>query len=864
MKKIVVGLFAHVDAGKTTLSESILYNTGTIKQIGRVDNKNTFLDFDKVERERGITVFSKQAILKTENSVITILDTPGHIDFSTEAERTVQVLDYAVLIISARDGIQAHTETLWKILKKYGIPTIFFVNKMDLEDVEEDNLFEGISSKLSEHSVDFSKPLEDNLENIAMCSEDSLEEYLQTGTLNQSTISKLISERKLFPIYFGSALKNIGVRELIEGMDTYMLQKEFLSDFSAKVFKITHDKQGNRLTHMKITGGSLKVKSLISYNPIDSEELIQEKVNMIRLYSGDKFETCEEAESGFICAVTGLNYTFSGQGLGSEQKNYSPVLEPVMSYNVILPDGMDSVSFLPKIKIMEEEDPQLKVGYDEITKSISVHLMGDIQSEILKRQISERFGIDINFGDGKILYKETIINPVEGIGHYEPLRHYAEVHLLIEPIATGSGIVVSSNCSEDVLDRNWQHLILSHICEKTHKGVLIGAPLTDVRISLIVGRAHIKHTEGGDFRQATYRAIRQGLMKAESIILEPYYLVKINLPSQTIGHAITDIKNMGGMILSTNLEGNNAVIEARAPVSEIQHYFINLMTYTKGQGNISYVSDGYRPCHNQEKIIKEIGYDPETDLNNTPDSVFCSHGAGVNIKWYDIEKYMHLSSGINFDDNTGIPLFSDIKVFKRNFDIDEKELEEIMDREFGPIRRKQYSSSAVIDVKVPPNKEKERKSYCYIVDGYNLIGSWDALKKASEYGYDMARHLLMELLANYKGFVQNEVILVFDGYKVKDNIGEKFDYHGINVVYTKENETADMYIEHLIGEIGKNYNVKVITSDNLIQVSALRSGVLRMSSREFVDELMSIKGKIDEILDKYGRSKGYKPFENLD
>ena len=688
MKKTVIGILAHVDAGKTTLSEALLYTAGQLKKLGRVDNKSAFLDNYELERRRGITIFSKQAVLRTENTEITLLDTPGHIDFSSEAERTLQVQDYAVLVISARDGVQPHTETLWRLLLRYNVPVFIFVNKMDLEGSDKNRVLAELKKHLSENCADFTASDDEICENAAFCNEKLMEKYIEEGSLSDVEIAKAIRERNIFPCWFGSALKLDGVAEFIEGLEKYTLQTEYRPEFGARVFKIARDPQGNRLTYMKITGGSLKARSIVSYMPKGSEEQIEEKVNMLRIYSGEKFESSDTVQAGGICAVLGLSATYPGQGIGFEKELLKPMLEPVLTYRVILPKDISSVEFLPKLKQIEEEDPQLLVS-SNAAGEIYVHLMGEIQAEVLKSLVEDRFGVSVDFDSGSVIYKETVAAPVEGVGHFEPLMHYAEVHLLIEPGEPESGITVNSLCREEVLGKNWQRLILTHILEKTHSGVLIGAPLADVKITLVAGRAHIKHTEGGDFRQATYRALRQGLMKAKNVLLEPYYAFRLEIPAEQLGRAINDIRIMDGKISSPESNGITAVINGRAPVSEMRSYAKDVMAYTKGKGKLSLFSDGYAPCHNAEKVIDAAKYNPESDIANTPDSVFCSHGAGINVKWYDVEKYMHVTSGMDVETGDKIPSMPNPKLLKRNLNIDDKELEAIMEREFGPIRRRQ-------------------------------------------------------------------------------------------------------------------------------------------------------------------------------
>ena len=845
MKKTVIGILAHVDAGKTTLSEALLYTAGQLKKLGRVDNKSAFLDNYELERRRGITIFSKQAVLRTENTEITLLDTPGHIDFSSEAERTLQVQDYAVLVISARDGVQPHTETLWRLLLRYNVPVFIFVNKMDLEGSDKNRVLAELKKHLSENCADFTASDDEICENAAFCNEKLMEKYIEEGSLSDVEIAKAIRERNIFPCWFGSALKLDGVAEFIEGLEKYTLQTEYRPEFGARVFKIARDPQGNRLTYMKITGGSLKARSIVSYMPKGSEEQIEEKVNMLRIYSGEKFESSDTVQAGGICAVLGLSATYPGQGIGFEKELLKPMLEPVLTYRVILSKDISSVEFLPKLKQIEEEDPQLLVS-SNAAGEIYVHLMGEIQAEVLKSLVEDRFGVSVDFDSGSVIYKETVAAPVEGVGHFEPLRHYAEVHLLIEPGEPESGITVNSLCREEVLGKNWQRLILTHILEKTHSGVLIGAPLADVKITLVAGRAHIKHTEGGDFRQATYRALRQGLMKAKNVLLEPYYAFRLEIPAEQLGRAINDIRIMDGKISSPESNGITAVINGRAPVSEMRSYAKDVMAYTKGKGKLSLFSDGYAPCHNAEKVIDAAKYNPESDIANTPDSVFCSHGAGINVKWYDVEKYMHVTSGMDVETGDKIPSMPNPKLLKRNLNIGDKELEAIMEREFGPIRRRQYSE-AVLDTPKTAHAAERKKEYI-IVDGYNLIFAWDGLAALAKDNFDAARHILTDILCNYRGYTKCELVLVFDGYKVKGNAGEKSDYNGIHLVFTKENETGDMYIEKLVEEVGKNYSVRVVTSDNLIQVSALRAGVLRMPAREFIKEIERVNDQIKEII----------------
>lgn len=854
MKKTVISILAHVDAGKTTLSEALLYTVGQLKKLGRVDNKNAFLDSYELERRRGITIFSKQAVLKTQNIEITLLDTPGHVDFSSETERTLQVQDYAILVISARDGVQPHTETLWRLLSRYDVPVFIFVNKMDLDGADKNAVLAELKKRLSDNCVDFTASEEELSENAALCDEKLMEKYLEHGEISAAEIAKALKERKIFPCWFGSALKLNGVAEFIGGLEKYTLEQDYGSEFGARVFKIARDPQGNRLTYMKITGGSLRARSVIDYLPKGGESCLEEKANMLRIYSGEKFEPTDEVTAGGVCAVLGLSATYPGQGLGFEKDFFKPMLEPVLTYRVLLPAEISPVEFLPKLRQLEEEDPQLLVS-GNTAGEIYVHLMGEIQAEVLQSLAEERFGVHIEFDHGSIIYKETVAAPVEGVGHFEPLRHYAEVHLLIEPGEPESGITVDSLCREEVLGKNWQRLIITHVLEKTHRGVLIGAPLTDAKITLVAGRAHVKHTEGGDFRQATYRALRQGLMKAENVLLEPYYAFRLEVPAEQLGRAVGDIRVMDGKISSPESDGVTAVIIGRAPVSEMRSYQSDVMAYTKGKGKLALFPDGYSPCHNAEKVIAAAGYDPEADIENTPDSVFCSHGAGVTVKWYDVEKYMHVTGGIDIASENQIPILPDAKLLKRNLNIDDKELEAIMEREFGPIKRRKYSE-AVLDTPKTAQALPNKKEYI-IVDGYNLMFAWEGLAGLAKENFDAARHILTDILCNYRGYTKCELVLVFDGYKVKGNAGEKSDYKGIHLVYTKENETGDMYIEKLVEEVGKNYSVKVVTSDNLIQVSALRAGVLRVSAKEFIKEIERVNAQIKEILAENGSKRFY-------
>lgn len=833
MKKIIAGILAHVDAGKTTLAEAMLYRTGKLRKIGRVDHGDTALDTHALERERGITIFASQAVFSTDKMEVTLLDTPGHVDFSSETERTLGVLDYAILVISGLDGVQSHTLTLWKLLRLYGVPTFVFVTKMDFARKSREEIIENLNSELDGEFVDFGDEAAMS-EGLALCNESMMEKYLGGETIDEREISEAIKLRQVFPCFFGSGLKLDGIDEFIDALEKYTIQPEYSEAFGAKVFKISHDPQGVRLTHIKVTGGSIKVREMIG----------DEKISGIRIYSGAKFTTADEGKSGEICALTGLDKTHNGQGLGFEAAGERPTLEPVMNYRVVLPDGCDADTILPKLRELEEEDPQLHVTWNSHLKEIHVGLMGDVQAEILKSIVAERFGVKIDIDSGRVMYKETIENKVEGIGHYEPLRHYAEVHLIMEPLPRGSGLVFRTDCSEDTLDRNWQRLILMHLGEKQHLGVLTGSPITDMRITLAAGRAHIKHTEGGDFRQATYRAVRQGLMQAKSKLLEPYFSFRLEVPSEQIGRAINDIRMRSGSFDSPEESGGISVLRGRAPVTELNGYASEVAAYTGGRGRLYCESAGYDDCHNAEKVIAELAYDPEADLENTPDSVFCAHGGGFGVKWNKVGEYMHLESCLEKEKPYTPP------VNRRNLHIDDKELEAIMEREFGKPKYELYRPTAKKNDEYQTDFEMtERKSYV-LVDGYNVIFAWDELKSLADTDLGAARERLMEILCNYSAYTKNNVVLVFDAYKVPGNTGERFDFHNIHVVYTKERELGDVYIEKLISEIGKNDRVRVVTSDNLIQLSAVRFGVLRMSAAEFEREVDSVHAKIGKFLDE--------------
>lgn len=830
-RPLCIGLLAHVDAGKTTLSEALLYSTGARRTLGRVDHRDAFLDTHNLERSRGITIFSKQALLETENRNITLMDTPGHVDFSAEAERVMPVLDCAILVISGTDGVQAHTLTLWRLLERYCVPTFLFVNKMDLAGAEKGKILGELQRQLNPGCLDFSVSPEELAENVSMCDEALLETYLETGNVTAGNIQGLIGGRKVFPCCFGSALKLTGIEEFLQILDTYAPRTEYPGQFGAKVYKISRDPQGNRLTWMKVTGGSLKVRGMLQYRN-QKGEAFEEKAVQLRLYSGEKFTAPEEVAAGCCCAVTGLTATYAGQALGNEKQDHIPFLEPVMTYRVVPPSGCDPATVLPKLRQLEEEDPLLHIVWDSGTRQIHAQIMGKVQLEILRSLVAERFKLDITLDSGRIYYKETIENTVEGVGHFEPLRHYAEVHLLLEPLPRGSGLVFDSACPQDVLDGNYQNLVLTHLAEKTHLGVLTGMPITDMKITLLVGRAHLKHTEGGDFRQATYRAVRQGLMQAKSVLLEPWYDFTLTLPTEQVGRAITDIRSMSGEFDAPESVGTVSTLKGIVPASELSDYADQVAAYTQGKGRLQIALNGYHPCHNTEAAVAEIGYDPEGDLENTPDSVFCAHGAGFTVKWDKVPEYMHLDSGLKKEQAP--------EVITRNFHIDDKELEAIMEREFGPVKRPLYRAPA----NRPASEQltiRPLKQQCIIVDGYNIIFAWDELARTAKSDLDAARRGLLDALSSYAGFKKCRIIVVFDGYNVKGNPGERSAFHNIQVVYTKENETGDQYIESLAAQIGNNYSVRVATSDGLVQLSSMRSGVLRMSARELLAEVESAK-----------------------
>lgn len=857
MKKQVIGILAHVDAGKTTLSEALLYTTGKIKKLGRVDWRNTYLDTHELERERGITIFSKQAVIESDKLRITLLDTPGHVDFSAETERTLSVLDYAILVISGSEGVQAHTETLWHLLERYRVPTFVFVTKMDLSADRPEDIMRGLNADLSARCVDFTLPDADvRAEHIAMTDETVLEAYLDSGTVGDDDISRLIAQRKLFPCFFGSGLKLDGVDALLSALEQYTVEKNYPDDFGAKVYKIAHDKSGVRLTYLKITGGSLSVRQPLSYLPLSSAETVEEKITGIRLYSGAKFESAERAGAGDVCAVAGLSGTYAGQGLGTEESSGHPYLEPVLSYRILLPPDADARTVLPKLQLLEEEEPLLHIVWNERYGEIHAQIMGQVQTEVLVSLISERYGVDVQFDDGRIMYKETITEAVEGVGHFEPLRHYAEVHLLMEPLETGSGLVFDTVCSENFLERSWQRLILTHLEEKQHLGVMTGSAITDMKITLVSGRAHLKHTVGGDFRESTYRAVRQGLMTAlsrrKTVLLEPYYTFRLELPGECVGRAISDIVARDGTFAEHEAEPGTSVLTGRAPVSTIGGYAREVAAYTHGRGKFSCRVEGYFPCHNTDEVLAQFSYDPTADMDNPPDSVFCSHGAGFVVPWDRVPDYMHLE-GLKLPDSADMELPENLTVpspglIRQNLNIDEKELEAIMEREFGPIKRRVYSDPKVPKtVNVSPQKFKKS---LYIVDGYNVIFAWEELAEIAESDLEGARQNLCDILANYQAYTGRDIVLVFDAYNVKGSVERKFDYHGLHVVYTKEGELGDVYISKMVKEIGRDFTVKIVTSDGLIQLQAIGSGVLRLSAREFREEVLAVDEEIREYLKK--------------
>lgn len=856
MKNIVIGILAHVDAGKTTLSEAMLYQTGAIRNLGRVDHKNAFLDTDIQERDRGITIFSKQAEMTYKDTKLMLLDTPGHVDFSAEMERTLQVLDYAVLVISGREGVQGHTVTLWKLLQKYEIPVFLFVNKMDLEGADRAQILEELQSSLSAGCLDF-EDLEE--EQAAMCEEGLLEEYLETGHISVPSIRNSISNRKIFPCYFGSALRMSGVEGFLDGIVQFTEEPSYPQQFGARIYKITRDPQGMRLTHMKITGGTLSVKETLDLP--DAPGVSGEKVNQIRIYSGGKYQTVQEAEVGTVCAVAGLEHTHAGQGLGVEESENRFVLEPAMSYGVLLPDGADVHRTLQQLKQLEEEDPQLHIAWNSQTEEIQIQLMGEVQLEILKEMIRQRFDLELEFGEGKVAYRETIAKPVIGAGHFEPLRHYAEVHLLLEPGDPGSGVVLDTACREDLLDRNWQRLILTHLAERDFPGVLTGSPLTDVKITLLAGRAHLKHTEGGDFRQATYRAVRQGLRKTQSILLEPWYDFELEVPQDMTGRAMADIQRMGGSFELPQTRGDLSLITGKAPVSEMKGYMAEVNSYTRGYGHLSCSVAGYEPCHDAEKVMEEIGYRVDEDTENTADSVFCSHGAGYLVPWDQVDDHVHiiLDRSVLPDQNKtmGQPEENSRSIGAEDFaGMPEAPLQKRTQGSIGPrvIEGEQgYQKTRSAEI---------QKEYL-VVDGYNIIFAWEELKSLAKTSMDAARTALIEILSNYQGYRRCKVIVVFDAYKIKGGERRQEKHGSVDVVFTKEGETADTYIERLTYEMNGKYRVRVATSDRQEQIIALGNGAFRLSASELKGEIERTNLEISSFLKEHARKNQIRHRNNI-
>ena len=850
-KQIVLGILAHVDSGKTTLSEAMLYRAGVTRRLGRVDHKDAFLDTDALEKARGITIFSKQALLTAGDTDITLLDTPGHVDFSTETERTLQVLDYAVLVVSGTDGVQSHTETLWRLLRRYHVPTFVFVNKMDLPGMERQELLAQLNRRLGEGFVDFGAEQADRDEALALCDENLMDRMLDAGQLQDADLIPAIARRHVFPCWFGAALKLEGVDALLDGLDRYTRPAPALEAFGAKVFKVSQDEQGARLTWLRVTGGELKVKAQLT-GEADGEPWA-EKANQLRLYSGAKYTLVEAIGPGQVCAVTGLTKARPGEGLGAERDSDLPVLEPVLSYQVLLPEGADVHAALGKLHRLEEEEPQLHVVWNETLGEIHVQLMGEIQLEVLRSLLAERFGLAVEFGPGGILYKETITEPMEGVGHYEPLRHYAEVHLKLEPLPRGSGMQFAADCREEVLDKNWQRLVLTHLEEKQHLGVLTGSPLTDVKITLIAGRAHLKHTEGGDFRQATYRAVRQGLMLAKSQLLEPWYAFRLEVPAENIGRAMSDIQRMEGTFDPPESGEETAVLTGFAPVSTMRSYPMEVVSYTRGRGHLSLTLDGYRPCHNAQEVIAAIGYEPEHDLDNPADSVFCAHGAGFVVPWDQVRSHMHVDSGwgksTRPEQEAAVPQRRAM-AYRATLEED-AELLKIFERTYGPIKRDPLAAFRPVQKRERPDFAAEQWEIApeyLLVDGYNIIFAWDELNALSKESLDAARHKLMDILCNYQGFQKCVLILVFDAYRVPGSPGSIEQYHNIHVVYTKEAETADMFIERVTHEIGRNRRVRVATSDGMEQIIILGHGALRVSARMFHEEVQNVEKQIRALV----------------
>ncbi len=862
--KLVIGLMAHVDSGKTTLAENLLYFGGSIRRVGRVDHKDAFLDSHELERSRGITIFSKQAQMQLGDYEITLLDTPGHVDFSAEMERTIQVLDYAILLISGTDGVQGHTHTLWKLLKRYHIPTFVFVNKMDLQGADKNEIMNNLNKLLDERCVDFTVNQKDEafFDSLAMCEETLMEEYLKNGDISVTDIRTAITDRYVFPCFFGSALKQEGITEFMAGMNEYMLGQEYSEEFGARVYKISRDEQGNRLTHMKITGGMLKVKASLS--GIDSAgEIWNEKADQLRIYSGNQYITTNEAGAGSVVVVTGLTKTYSGEGLGKEKHPQVPLLEPVLTYQIRLPENCNVHTMFTKLAQLVEEEPELHIVYDETLKEIHVQVMGDVQIEILKSMIDERYQTEVEFDSGNIVYKETIQEPVVGIGHFEPLRHYAEVHLLMEPLEVGSGLEFALHCSEDILDKNWQRLIMTHLEERKHKGVLTGSEITDMRITVIAGKAHLKHTEGGDFRQATYRAVRQGLKSAKSVLLEPVYEFRLEVPQEMIGRAMSDIQRMYGNFESPSMEGDIAILTGTAPVATMRDYQREVISYSKGHGRLFCQIKGYAPCHNEDEIVVAKGYDSENDLEHPTSSIFFSHGAGFIVPWYQVPEYAHVDNGMKEKQEEKETDFIKLrKSYVASETVTQEELDAIFERTYGSIKQKRTGWTKTISASNDINYCGTEKSNFFIknteeyllVDGYNIIFAWEELKELSKVNIDSARDALMDILCNYQGIRKYHIILVFDAYKVAGGKGSVADYHNIHVVYTKEAETADQYIEKVTHELGKKYNVTVATSDGLEQMIIWGQGARRLSANGLREEIelanKQIRGYLAEINSK--------------
>lgn len=858
-KKLTIGILAHVDAGKTTLSEALLYLSGKIRKLGRVDHGNTYLDTNAVERERGITVFSKQARFSTPDCDFILLDTPGHVDLSAETERTLALLDYAILVISGPDGVQNHTRTLWQLLEFYSVPTFIFVNKTDISIKLKEDMEAEIAKSLSPNCIAFleAQTKAELDEKLALINEGFLESFLVGEPIADSDIAELICERRLFPCLFGSALRAEGIEFLLKTIDRCTLSPEYAGQsFGAKVYKIAHT-GSTRLTYMKLTGGTLTARDEISYISLDGTR-VTEKVSQIRLYSGDKFEQIDRVSAGEICAVCGLSSTYVGQGLGIESDTCKPILEPVLSYRIILPKSCDPVLYFPKLKELEEEDPSLHLVWNGELREIEARLMGDIQIDILKRMISERFSVDAEFDTGKILYKEKAAARTVGVGHFEPLRHYAEVQLLIEPQPRGTGLIFDTSLPENALDANWQRLILTHLYEKTHRGTLTGAALTDTKITLVAGRAHIKHTEGGDFREATYRAVRHGLMKSGCILLEPYYKFRLEVPSQYVGRAMSDLGTRSAEFEIESSDGDMSAIVGRAPVSELHDYTREVISYTRGQGRLSCVFDGYDPCHDQDEIVAAAGYDPEADLENTPHSVFCDHGAGFVVPWREVGNYKHIEANISTEASADA-ILPKVSGLAKKYNLSDDDLEAIMLREFGPIKRRRYTEpkriSSAKPQHVPKKKLAPKNRKLLIIDGYNVIYSWDDLKEIADFSLEKARETLLDILSNYAAFTKTELTVVFDAYLVKDRVGSDFMRDGYRVVYTKKDQTADAYIEQMMHELGPDYTIHVVTGDRLVQFSAVHSGILRMTSNEFLAEVTAVGHEINEFILKLAKAK---------